>query len=256
MANSSRSSRLDLDRKSFRKRVRDRGGYLHWPRIISTVFNIGLATILLILGMPLLLGVGLLVFLTIGRPIFYRGERMGLQKKPFIMYKFRTLPLGAQQKIGSRVVTEKDRMTTPLTRFLRDTRLDELPQLFNIFLGHMDFIGPRPLRPEQYEAECRNIPNYDVRFSVKPGLIGYSQLFTPHSTPKKIRARFDGRLVARPRKVSWVMCLVLYTMAVVAVKTVTKGVPLAWRKIKARFYDYRDLRALERISLKRVNVRM
>ena len=104
------------------------------------------------------------------------------------MYKFRTLPVGAQKKIGSKLLSFRHCKLPFFSKFLRDTRLDELPQLFNIMKGEMDFLGPRPLRPEIYDHMCKGITNYDLRFNVRPGLVGYSQLFTPHSSPKRIRA--------------------------------------------------------------------
>jgi hypothetical protein len=86
---------------------------------------------------------------------------------------------------------------TKLGGWLRASRLDELPQLFNVLKGDMSFVGPRPDRPELYEARCRHIRDYDRRFEVKPGLVGYAQLFTPHAAPREIRVAVDNKLFGK-----------------------------------------------------------
>jgi hypothetical protein len=103
--------------------------------------------------------------------------------------------MGLQKKIGAEFLSYRHYKLPFSFKFLRDTRLDELPQLYNILKGEMVFIGPRPLRPEIYDRFCKNIVNYDLRFTVKPGLIGYSQLFTPDGSPKRIRALIDNRSI-------------------------------------------------------------
>jgi lipopolysaccharide/colanic/teichoic acid biosynthesis glycosyltransferase len=173
---------------------------------MSTVLRRGLAGVLLLLLAPLILAIGLAILLVDGRPILYRGVRLGKGKRDFMIYKLRTLAPGAQRRLGPRLVSDRDHLPHPLGTLLRETRLDELPQLFNVLRGDMNFTGPRPERPEVYEAVCREIPGYDRRFRTKPGITGLSQLFTPHSTPKKNRVLLDNRTFARktwiPHKVS------------------------------------------------------
>ncbi|WP_084645024.1 sugar transferase [Oceanobacter kriegii] len=154
-----------------------------------------LAALLLVLASPLFLCLYVLVWITMGRPVFYVGERLGYQKKPFNIIKFRTLGLGAQQKIGGELFNHKHAQIRPAAQFMRDTRLDELPQLLNIARGEMQFIGPRPERYEVYVQQCKDIPNYEVRFQTAPGVVGFSQLCTPHSAPKTMRARIDRQYV-------------------------------------------------------------
>lgn len=173
--------------------------YSSLPRGVEGLLEPFLASVLLLLAMPafLLLALGLLI--TDGRPILFKGKRLGRHKRPFEMYKFRTLRRGAHGILGARVYSDRHprivALLTPFGRFLRDTRLDELPQLFNILKGEMSFIGPRPERPEVYESISRTIPGSEKRFTVKPGLIGYAQLFTPHGSPKKLRVRFTNRFL-------------------------------------------------------------
>jgi len=162
--------------------------------VFETVLNALVAAVLLIPALPLMAVLAAAVRVFDGAPVIYRGERMGKHQRPFTMYKFRTLPPDAEQVIGGDLMTGQVAMTR-LGAFLRETRLDELPQLVNVIRGEMALVGPRPERFEVYAKHCAEIPSYDLRFDVRPGLIGYAQLFTPHSTPKAIRARLDNRFV-------------------------------------------------------------
>ncbi|MBU2552544.1 MAG: sugar transferase [Proteobacteria bacterium] len=234
-----------------------RGGYSGWSETAHTAFNVSLALVLLFLALPWFILIPVLILLADGRPIFYKGIRLGIHKKPFMMYKFRTLPQGAQQHIGPELLSHRHMMTTPLTKFLRDTRLDELPQLFNILKGDMDFIGPRPVRPEIYQKEAPNIPGYDLRFTIKPGLIGLSQLFTPHSAPKKIRSKIDNRLIAKKRSLQWDMFMVGYTILVVLKEVLARGPVMIWKSVRKLISDkYRDIRKLDRVLMEKAAVRI
>ena len=154
------------------------------------------ALLAIILLSPVFLCVYLLVLITMGAPVFYVGERLGLNKRTFNIIKFRTLPLGAQKQIGGELFNHKHVAIPAVAQFLRDTRLDELPQLVNILRGEMVFFGPRPERYEVYIKQCASIPGYEARFQVPPGVIGVSQLCTPHSAPKSMRAKIDRRYVS------------------------------------------------------------
>ena len=123
------------------------------------------------------------------------------------MYKFRTLVRDTEQKLNGKLVGSRTDLITPTGKFLRDTRLDELPQFWNVLRREMDIAGPRPVRPEVYENLCKGIPRYDQRFKVHPGIIGLSQVFTPHSTPKVIRAKIDNILIMKQEKVWWNFCV-------------------------------------------------
>ena len=190
-------------------------GYSPLSKLSITIFNAILSPILLICAIPLFILIGLIIKLRDRGPIFYRGARLGYKKRQFTMYKFRTLPMGTQKKMGARLLSYKNGRLPFFSRFLRDTRLDELPQLFNILKEEMDFVGPRPLRPEIYNQMCKDIANYDTRFNVRPGLIGYSQLFTPHSSPKRIRAIIDNRMVYLKRHIFWDILMISATIVIV-----------------------------------------
>ena len=153
------------------------------------------ALALLVLCAPLVALLALGIALTDGTPLFYRGVRLGLGKRPFRMFKLRTLRVGADRITGGELLGPRYELTIPGGRFLRETRLDELPQLLNIVRGEMSFVGPRPERPEVVAAKCGGIAGYERRFEVRPGLIGISQLFTPHGTSKRYRTLIDNNAI-------------------------------------------------------------
>jgi lipopolysaccharide/colanic/teichoic acid biosynthesis glycosyltransferase len=169
-------------------------GYITSSVLLNRGVNLVLSVIFMILLIPVIVVIIPAVTFVNGWPFVYAGVRLGKNKKKFFMYKFRTLPTDFEQQYDGQLVSYQHGYRLPwFCRFMRDTRLDEIPQLVNIFKGDMDFVGPRPVRPSVYKAVCQSINGYDKRFSVNPGLIGYSQLFTPHSTPKRIRSFIDNR---------------------------------------------------------------
>jgi len=227
-------------------------GYSKSSKILITLMNHVLSFFLILLGSPILLTIALIVKLKDPGPVLYKGERLGINKKIFIMYKFRTLPVGAQKDIGAKVLSPTDYKLSFFSRFLRDTRLDELPQLFNILKGDMDFVGPRPLRPEIYEGMCKNIVEFDRRFSVRPGLVGYSQLFTPHSSPKTIRALIDNRSIYLKRSFVIDIFFIVVTMLIVLKKTVLMLAEAFWKyvvNIRILGKYEKEKRVLDRVKI-------
>jgi lipopolysaccharide/colanic/teichoic acid biosynthesis glycosyltransferase len=224
--------------------------YSAWAFVNITLFNAVFSLLFLLLSLPLFLAIGLAVKLRDGGPVFYKGTRLGLSKRPFGMYKFRTLPVGAQRLIGSDLYDPATMRLDRFSRFLRDTRLDELPQLLNILKGDMDFIGPRPVRPEVYEHCCRQLKGYDQRFMVRPGLIGYAQLFTPHSAPKRMRSLIDRRFLHRRRRLLWDLVIIGYTVLTVLRSVVVRGSRNIWEASRSRIFRlYSESRSLERVRL-------
>ncbi len=237
--------------------INHRSGYLVVSTLTYRAFNFFLALFLSILAAPFLIVLALALKLRFSGPLLYRGTRLGKDKKLFTMYKFRTLPVGSQSIIGAELLTQKiaaeKSLLTGLSKWLRDTRLDELPQLLNIIRGEMNFMGPRPERPEIYDSICRHIPGYDHRFQVKPGLIGYSQLFTPYNTPKEIRTHIDNKFLRKKNRFLFEITIILKTMAVVLLNVLR--FPLGFLS-KLRIQGWRlriqkERRSLERTSLDR-----
>jgi len=238
-------------------KLRPGGGYGRTALALNRVFNASLAVLLFIGALPVFVVLTLLIWIVDGRPIFYRGIRLGLHRRPFTMYKFRTLAIDAEQVLGAELLSDQHRLTTKLGKFLRETRLDELPQIFNILRGDMDFVGPRPERPVVYEKVCRFIPGYDRRFEVKPALIGFSQLYTPHGTPKRIRTYIDNRLLAKKQILLWDLFVILTTGFIVLRNTLVRLWTVA---VKGLVYErilgrYAEKRVLDRIAQPQAVVR-
>ena len=145
-------------------------------RIVKTLEDYVLASVLLIFASPLMALIAIGVKLSSPGPILYRQKRVGWNGKEFTMLKFRSMPVEAERDTGPVWASKLDRRATPLGAFLRKTSLDELPQLFNVLRGEMSLIGPRPERPvfvEQYKDE---IPHYNKKHLVKAGLTGWAQV--------------------------------------------------------------------------------
>ncbi|MHB8835959.1 MAG: sugar transferase [Candidatus Methylomirabilia bacterium] len=233
-------------------------GYVTVYEYSNDFFNVVFSLALIVVSAPLFLLVGLLILIHDGWPILYKGRRLGKDKKLFTMYKFRTLVPDAEAMIGPEVLTVKHNVVTPVGKFLRPTRLDELPQLINVLKRDMDLFGPRPQRLAIYEAICRNIKGYDRRFLVKPGLIGYPQLFLPHNAPKRIQSRVDNKFLWKNKNIAWEIFIIFYTMVVVVKKVFQKLVRnLAPAAFNSLFLGrYKEKRELERVKVKSATVRI
>jgi len=193
------SQRLISDvpaRPPFRRGV---GGYKPSCPKCYRAWNLVLAVVLIVACLPLMALIFAAVAIKAGpRNAVHCGIRYGIHRNTFRIYKFRTLLAAAALATQDGVLPERNGFETRLGRYLRRTRLDELPQLFNVLRGDMNLLGPRPVRPEIADRLCVEIPQYLLRFGVKPGLVGYSQLLMTHGTDKHIRARFNSKLSQRP----------------------------------------------------------
>ncbi|MFC1657463.1 sugar transferase [Candidatus Moduliflexota bacterium] len=248
---------MAMDKK---QRGRVYGGYSKVFHLTNRLFNLALALLFILIAAPLMLVIAVINRSYSGNPVFFQSLRLGKNKRPFTMYKFRTLTSGAEEVIGPDVFdagsSGSKHLLTPWGKFLRETRLDELPQLFNVIKGDMDFIGPRPVRPIIYENLCSTIPGYDFRFIEKPGLIGYSQLYTPHNSPKVIRAHIDNFFLRRKQRYLRDTLTILYTAAVVMKRVVLLSLRALWIDlVKVRILrQYSEKRNLERVSPQDVTV--
>ena len=153
-------------------------GYRKFKRIID-IFG---ATSLLIGFSPLIILTAILVKLTSRGAVIFKQERLTLGNKTFTMYKFRSMQVNAEANSGATWASVKDVRTTPIGRFIRLTRLDELPQLINVLDGSMSLIGPRPERPEIAEELKKELPGFERRLEVKAGLSGLAQVSSGYAS--------------------------------------------------------------------------
>ena len=145
------------------------------------VIDFMLSSVLLLLTAPLLLLIAVSIKLDSRGSVFFFQERLGLQKRPFNCVKFRTMIDNAENECGPVWSCKDDPRITRIGRFLRKSRLDELPQLWNVLKGEMSFVGPRPIREHFADMLAESIPFYGLRFSVKPGLSGWAQVIHDYS---------------------------------------------------------------------------
>lgn len=147
-------------------------GFLFVRRCVS--FSV--AAISLLATAPLIPIIALLVKVTSPGPVFFRQQRVGMRGQLFTLYKFRTMRQNAEAVSGAVWADKNDTRVTSVGRFLRKTRLDELPQLWNVLIGNMGFVGPRPERPEFVAWLSEKIPYYNLRHIIRPGLTGWAQV--------------------------------------------------------------------------------
>ncbi|ADO71450.1 sugar transferase [Stigmatella aurantiaca] len=142
-------------------------------------FDVFVASLLLAMASPFLVLVALAIKLDSKGPVFYRQERVGLGGKSYFLWKFRSMRTDAEKNGAVWARTNDDRVTR-VGRFIRKTRIDEIPQVFNVLTGDMSFVGPRPERPVFVDQLKKQIPFYGLREAVKPGITGWAQIRYPY----------------------------------------------------------------------------
>jgi lipopolysaccharide/colanic/teichoic acid biosynthesis glycosyltransferase len=185
---------------------------------VSRILNFVLATVALFLALPLLLLIAIVIKLTSRGPALYTQERVGLDRrtpgmtagnhrrvsdiggKPFTIYKFRTMRVDAEACSGAVWATQNDPRVTPVGRFLRQYRLDEIPQLLNVLRGEMNIVGPRPERPTIFAELREHITEYPLRQRAKPGITGLAQVYHHYDRSMddvRTKVRFDLEYIRR-----------------------------------------------------------
>jgi lipopolysaccharide/colanic/teichoic acid biosynthesis glycosyltransferase len=188
-------------------------------RVLDVLF----ASLFGLLLTPLWLTIAAILLVTSGRPVLYRGERVGRAGRFFTIYKFRTLNRDAESRLGPYLGEELVRLTeteyAPIGRWLKASQLDEIPQLWNVLRGDMSFVGPRPIRPRFFAELATELPAYWQRLVVRPGLTGFAQVRRSYETSMAEKLAHDLEWIA-DRSVP----LYLRTLASTGVRVVRQSV--------------------------------
>jgi exopolysaccharide biosynthesis polyprenyl glycosylphosphotransferase len=147
-----------------------------WSRFAKRGIDLVIATVALIVFSPVMLAVAIAIWIEDRGPIFYRQVRMGLDGKPFEIVKFRSMRVGAENETGAKWAERDDPRRTKVGRLIRTWSIDEFPQLFNVLLGDMSVVGPRPERPQFVEQFRAEFPQYMLRHKVRAGITGWAQV--------------------------------------------------------------------------------
>ena len=168
-----------------------------WQPVSKRALDLLLSSIGLVLSAPLWALFALAIKLEDGGPVFYRQPRVGHWGREFVALKLRTMAPDAEKIMGPTYAVLDDPRVTRVGRLLRATALDELPQLIQIFRGEMSFVGPRPERPEFVSRYKEELPAYEKRLQVPPGLTGLAQIYGHYNTSPRAKLRFDLLYVQR-----------------------------------------------------------
>jgi exopolysaccharide biosynthesis polyprenyl glycosylphosphotransferase len=160
-------------------------------RAIKRLIDIVLSLLLIVLSSPVMLITAIIIKLYDGGPVLYKQVRCTQNRREFKIMKFRSMRVDAEKDGVARLASKNDSRITPIGKFIRACRIDELPQLFNILVGDMAFIGPRPERPEIIAQYLEEMPEFAFRMKVKAGLAGYAQVYGKYNTTPYDKLKLD-----------------------------------------------------------------
>jgi exopolysaccharide biosynthesis polyprenyl glycosylphosphotransferase len=169
----------------------DRLGLTTEQRFFKRLFDLALALLGIIITAPIMALAAIIVKSTSEGPAIYKQTRITVGNREFEIYKFRTMYVGAEDKTGPVLSSGNDPRITKVGKVLRNLRIDELPQLFNVLKGDMSFVGPRPERPFFVEQFSKDIPEYTHRYLVKAGITGYAQVYGKYDTSAVDKLKYD-----------------------------------------------------------------
>ena len=191
-------------------------------KFIKRAMDIVIALIVLILTSPFMLLTAIAIKLYDGGPVFFRQDRCTIGGKVFSIHKFRSMIVDAEKDGLVTPTADKDPRITPVGKFIRATRLDELPQVFDILSGNMSVVGPRPERVEHVEKYTSEIPEFEYRLKVKGGLTGYAQIYGKYNTTAYDKLKLDLMYIQNYSILQDIK-LILMTVKIIFMKESTEG---------------------------------
>lgn len=209
-------------------------------RSLKRMLDIVLSGAALLLIWPLMLAAALAIKIFDPGPVLYSQVRAGRHEREFKVYKFRTMRVDAEKHSGPVLAAENDPRVTKFGAFMRATRLDELPQIWNVLIGDMSIVGPRPERPffvEQFKAE---IPEYVYRHNVKPGITGLAQVFGKYNTTPYDKLVYDLMYIQKCN-ILFDLVIIVQTVKVLVTKSATEGVGANKKSVDLEEYRIRNI---------------
>jgi exopolysaccharide biosynthesis polyprenyl glycosylphosphotransferase len=198
------------------------GGLTPVQRLVKRIMDLVLCLVLMIPATPIMLLIALAIKLEDGGPVFYKQARATLDNRVFDILKFRSMIVNAEKNGKSIPAKGGDPRITKVGRFIRATRLDELPQLLNIIKGDMSLVGPRPERVEHMKKYGKIVPEFDFRTKVKGGLTGYAQIYGKYNTTPYDKLRLDMMYIENYSLMLDIK-LILMTLRIIFSKESTEG---------------------------------
>lgn len=192
-------------------------------RSLKRILDIVVALLGFLAALPFMLLTAIAIKIFDPGPVFYSQERSGRYEKPFKVYKFRTMRVDAEKLSGPMLAQENDPRITRLGAFLRAVRLDELPQIWNVLVGDMSIVGPRPERPFFVEQFKQEIPEYVYRMNVKPGITGLAQVYGKYNTTAYDKLIYD-LVYIQNAGIRTDLTIIIQTVRVLFQKSATEGV--------------------------------
>lgn len=192
-------------------------------RILKRLMDVVISFILIIMLSPLMLVVSIVIKVYDGGPVLFLQTRLTKNHREFHIYKFRSMVMGAEKEGEVRLAAKNDDRITPIGEIIRRTRIDELPQLFNVLFGDMSLVGPRPERPEFVEEYEKDMPEFAFRLDVKAGLTGYAQVYGKYNTTPYDKLKMD--LIYIENYSLWEDCkILLMTLKVIFIEESAEGI--------------------------------
>lgn len=191
-------------------------------KVVKRIMDIVISSLALLITSPIMLITALAIKLYDGGPVMFRQKRCTIHGKIFYIHKFRSMIVNAESAGEVIPTTEHDSRITPIGRFIRKTRIDELPQMIDILVGNMSVVGPRPERIEHVERYTKEIPEFSYRLRVKGGLTGYAQIYGKYNTTAYDKLKLDLMYIQN-YSILMDLKLILMTIKIIFMKESTEG---------------------------------